>query len=126
MTIFVQPAAAAGFASIMGQIEASGDFKLDIPDGQVNVGGNGRGYLFGGIYDFDPTDPANNDGSFVDLQLGDDIYIYACESGTGQARVLCSKNATYPDGYTALSSRKIGGFHVGRVRPISERFSKAY
>ena len=43
---------------------------------------------------------------------GKDVYIYACtpESGTVPDFVL-SQNSTVPSGYTAKTSRKIGGFH---------------
>jgi len=31
-----------------------------------------------------------------------------------------------PTGYTASNSRKIGGFHYGRVRPVASRYDAAY
>lgn len=53
-------------------------------------------------------------GSFV---LGKDYYVYVCSTGEGQSEVYrISLNGTYPAGYTALNSRKIGGFHYGRYR----------
>ena len=44
---------------------------------------------------------------------GGDFYIYACvpSSGTEPAFVV-SQNSTVPTGYTASTSRKIGGFHT--------------
>lgn len=43
---------------------------------------------------------------------GKDVYVYACvpSSGTAPTFVL-SLNSTVPTGYTAATSRKIGGFH---------------
>ncbi len=45
-------------------------------------------------------------------RAGKDCYVYACvpESGTEPVFVI-SLNSTVPDGYTAETSRKIGGFH---------------
>lgn len=125
MSILIQPSAAAGFASFMGQIKAIGD-TLSIPEGQINIGGNGKGFLIDPVASFNPALLSNRDDSFSALTLGDDIYIYACATKTGFAKLVCSKNATYPTGYTALNSRKIGGFHYGRVRPISKRFDASY
>jgi len=121
------PAMAAGFLSLQGQIAKNLDNTLSIPEGMVNIGGNGYGYILQSQAVFDPYDAANRDASFSAVTLGDDIYIYACQASLSPyAKLLCSKNATYPDGYTATNSRKIGGFHVGRTRPISERFNAAY
>lgn len=125
MSILIQPSAAAGFASLMGQIKAVGN-NLAIPEGQLNIGGNGKGFLIDPVASFNPASASNRDDSFAALTLGDDIYIYACATATGFAKLVCSKNATYPTGYTALNSRKIGGFHYGRVRPIASRFDAAY
>ena len=53
-------------------------------------------------------------GSFA---LGKDYYVYCCDRG-GEAdeEYKISLNSTFPVGYTATSSRKIGGFHYGHVR----------
>lgn len=40
-------------------------------------------------------------------RAGKDFYLYALQSGG----VIFSNNSTYPTGYTASDSRKIGGFH---------------
>ncbi|MBZ2166282.1 hypothetical protein [Methanobacterium spitsbergense] len=40
-----------------------------------------------------------------------DYYIYACNNN-GVLAFLISLNATYPSGYSATTSRKIGGFHT--------------
>jgi len=53
-------------------------------------------------------------GDFVTAanRKGKDVYVYACvpSSGTAPTFVL-SLNSTVPTGYTAATSRKIGGFH---------------
>ena len=41
-----------------------------------------------------------------------DYYIYAVTDGANNQRLVCSLNSTYPAGYTAETSRKIGGFHT--------------
>lgn len=52
----------------------------------------------------DYTVPAN--------RAGVDFYIYACQPDQGKVpKILVSPNSTVPTGYTAASSRKIGGFH---------------
>ena len=57
------------------------------------------------------------------LTLGTDYYVYAVHSGAGIAFVL-SANTTYPTGYSAGTSRKIGGFHYGRVRALANRYNR--
>ena len=45
-------------------------------------------------------------------RVGKDFYIYACVPGSDNIPVfILSANTTYPVGYTASNSRKIGGFH---------------
>lgn len=43
-------------------------------------------------------------------RAGKDFYIYACQGDDG-IKFLLSANSTVPSGYTAATSRKIGGFH---------------
>lgn len=53
------------------------------------------------------------------LQRGTDYYVYICDPGSPQDEVyLISLNSTAPAGYTALNSRRIGGFHVGMCRRL--------
>lgn len=50
------------------------------------------------------TTPAN--------RAGKDFYIYACIPTVGKTpKLVLSANSTYPTGYTASTSRKLGGFH---------------
>ncbi|MCX8016796.1 MAG: hypothetical protein N2690_02660 [Rhodocyclaceae bacterium] len=125
--ILIVPAQAAGFIRLQGRIakNSAGDL-IDIPAGMVNIGGNGAGYLLAAQAGLSPTAAANHDGSVTALTLGDDIYIYACKHTSGYAKIVFSKNASVPNGYTAGTSRKIGGFHVGRIRPIEQRFSASF
>ncbi|MDD2317686.1 MAG: hypothetical protein PHD57_10095 [Desulfobacterales bacterium] len=45
-------------------------------------------------------------------RAGKDFYVYACIPGSGFSPILIlSAATTYPYGYTAADSRKIGGFH---------------
>ncbi len=118
------PAQAAGFASLFGHIEKGSGDTLNLPEGMLNIGGNSEGYLLEAKADWDPT--ANNDGSFASLSIGDDVYIYAVQSANGIADWVASKNSTVPDGYSAATSRKVGGCHYGRYRPISERYNKTF
>lgn len=55
-------------------------------------------------------------GSFA---VGKDYYIYCCNK-SNSAEFKISLNSTYPNGYTADNSRKIGGFHYGDCRRIKE------
>lgn len=47
----------------------------------------------------------------LDSLGGKDVYIYACASSTTEPNFVLSLNSTIPSGYTAETSRKIGGFH---------------
>lgn len=126
MTTYAIPAMGAGSFQMMGSITAASAATLDIPEGLVNIGGNGRGYVLPEHLGWDPTEPGNHDGTVGTLELGDDVYIYAVQHNDGRARLVASKNATMPGGYTADSSRKIGGFHYGRVRPVAQRYNAAF
>ncbi|OXS13994.1 hypothetical protein CGX12_16565 [Zobellella denitrificans] len=126
MAIYIQPAAAAGFASLLGRIRAGVGDTLDLPEGQINIGGNGKGYLLPPAASWDPLAPINNDGTVSALTLGNNWYIYAVADPSGIARWLASLNATYPDGYHDGNSRKVGGCHIGRIRGVANRYDNAY
>lgn len=59
-----------------------------------------------------------------DFAHGNDYYIYICDPGTDDQdeRYLISLNSTFPDGegWDDTNTRKIGGFHYGRVRNTDE------
>jgi len=46
------------------------------------------------------------------VAAGTDYYVYLCDIADGTAEIKVSLNATFPAGYDADSSRKIGGFHT--------------
>jgi len=51
--------------------------------------------------------------------IGNDYYVYICDSGVpGEEVYLISLNSTFPQGYNANNSRKIGGFHYGMCRRV--------
>jgi len=67
------------------------------------------------LIEFDPL--LNMDvGDTYDV--GGDYFIYLCLSGSDPVLVV-SKNATYPNGFNANNSRKIGGFHYGTIRKVT-------
>jgi hypothetical protein len=69
---------------------------------------------------------ADNDGSFASFTLGENYYVYALQSADGaEPEFAVSINSTYPDGYTENNSRKIGGFHYGRIRTNAQRYDDA-
>lgn len=56
-----------------------------------------------------------------EFQIGKDYYIYIVDPGKLDQNEIwkISLNSTFPAGATAENSRKIGGFHYGRVRKIN-------
>ena len=56
------------------------------------------------------------------FQVGKDYYIYICDPQRDDQNesYKISLNSTYPAGYTAANSRKIGGFHYGTTRKINQ------
>jgi len=57
------------------------------------------------------------------LLPGNDYFIYLVQEGAGEPEIVFSLNATYPIGYTAENSRKIGGFHFGHIRAVDETWT---
>ncbi len=70
---------------------------------------------------------SNLDGTAEDFKVGEDYCIYICDPTSGDAsnfaaeQYKISKNTTFPNGFTAENSRKIGGFHYGVVRKVNEK-----
>ena len=54
------------------------------------------------------------------FEVGKDYYVYICDTRVDaqNERYVVSLNSTYPAGWNASDSRKIGGFHYGRVRKV--------
>jgi hypothetical protein len=61
--------------------------------------------------DWDTT--SGTDYTTASNRAGTDFYIYACEPSVASRTpdIVLSANSTVPSGYTADTSRKIGGFH---------------
>lgn len=76
---------------------------------------NGNGYTLADDLEIDLTDTDSWDTSSYATaanRAGNDVYIYAVEEeGMLTPGFILSPNATCPTGYTADTSRKIGGFH---------------
>lgn len=53
------------------------------------------------------------------LKVGHDYYGYICMDGE-TPQIVFSENDTFPDGSSALTSRKICGFHYGVIRKVSD------
>ena len=54
-----------------------------------------------------------------ELKVGKDYYVYLVFAGE-EPEIVVSLNTTYPEGATASNSRKIGGFHNGTIRKVSD------
>lgn len=50
--------------------------------------------------------------------VGKDYYVYICDDGTDNEKYMISLNTTFPAGYNATNSRKVGGFHYGKARRV--------
>jgi len=97
-----------------GQIAKGTGNTIVVPPLSLNIGGNG--YHSSVSVTLNPL--VDNDGGFSSFTFGRDYYIYAVEPSTATItpKLLVSANSTVPAGYTAANSRKIGGFHYGKIR----------
>lgn len=75
----------------------------------------------GGVFKTDATALSASDlDSGSAFQVGKDYYIFLCDGGESNDEVYkISLNSTYPTGYGAANSRKIGGFHYGKCRKVN-------
>jgi len=76
-------------------------FKLDA--GALKINTDLSAYVNGEVYAYDEDTALTLPAS---MTVGTDYAIYATPAG-----LVVSANYTVPDGYTALNSRRIGGFH---------------
>jgi len=103
--------------SIKGTSTAADRYTWVSPAGGLNVGINGNIYTLTGQVELNLNNSSSWDSISPDYTIaanraGKDFYVYACQPQDGYAPVLIlSANSTYPTGYTADTSRKIGGFH---------------
>mgnify|MGYP000944917772 CR=1 FL=1 len=109
-----------------GNISASGQTNVVVPAMDLDIGGSS--YRLGDAATLSINTSTNwDDISVTDYssaanRAGKDFYVYACQPESGiTPTFLLSPNSTYPSGYTASNSRKIGGFHTlcGSVGTIS-------
>jgi hypothetical protein len=83
----------------------------------VNIGGNGYAYEIEIAQEMDLNIVSSWDSQSPDYtnaanRAGKDFYIYACRPTSGNIPVLkLSATTTFPAGYSATTSRKVGGFH---------------
>ncbi|WP_028574368.1 phage major tropism determinant [Desulfonatronovibrio hydrogenovorans] len=120
--VYAIPATGAGHIELMGRVKKGAGSTLDIPEGLVNIGGNGKGFILQAQNGFDPL--AHDDGSVVSLEVGDDIYVYAVwpDDDGPICQLKTSRNTTWPGGYNADNSRRLAGFHYGRYRLLEHRY----
>jgi hypothetical protein len=85
---------------------------FDIYDGSV-----WRQVANRGTIDLNAASVLDTGGAF---NVGVDYYIYVCLDENGDPQPVISANATYPLGFTPERSRKIGGFHYGHIRHVSD------
>ena len=69
-----------------------------------------------GTMDFDPLQ--HLDIPAASYRMGADYSIYLCLTGSGVS-IVVSENSTFPAGFNADNSRKIGGFHYGTIRRVT-------
>ena len=63
------------------------------------------------VTDFGAANIWIDDIKTTSIEAGKDYFVYACDS-TGTLVFKVSKAATYPAGFAAATSRKLGGFHT--------------
>lgn len=97
-------------------LRASGADELTVESGCViAVGG-------AGIFKTAETKlTAANLDTGATFAVGNDYYVYICDSRVDaqDEQYIISLNSTYPSGWNASNSRKIGGFHYGRCRKVN-------
>ena len=67
------------------------------------------------LLEFDPLQNLDIPGPY---KVGTDYFIYLCLQGSAPVLVV-SENSTFPYGFNADNSRKIGGFHYGTIRKVT-------
>lgn len=72
---------------------------------------DGESHLFGNREDVTFSAPSKLDTGDT-LKGGYDYYVYLCSTDFESVDIVVSLNSTYPKGYDAYTSRKIGGFHT--------------
>jgi hypothetical protein len=70
-----------------------------------------------GSVDLNAASVLDTGGAF---NVGVDYFVYLCLDDAGDPQIVVSANGTYPLGFSAERSRKIGGFHYGHIRHVSD------
>jgi hypothetical protein len=73
-----------------------------------------------GDIELNPLAAQDQGASFIP---GTDYFVYLCLPDSGSPEIVISANATYPAGFSASNSRKIGGFHYGHIRIVDETWT---
>lgn len=97
-------------------LESVGDVSIKILAHTKFVINNNNTFKVFNVGAADITLTAANLDAGSAFTLGSNYYVYLCDNGTDNESYVISGNSTYPGGYNANNSRKIGGFHCGRRR----------
>lgn len=97
---------------------AAADRRTLVSPNRISININDEGYYLNAQIELDLNDADSwdtqtpTDYTQAANRGGVDIYIYACRpTCTRTPIILLSASSTFPSGYTADNSRKIGGFH---------------
>lgn len=97
---------------------AAADRRTLVSPNRISVNIDDKGYYLESQQELDLNDSDSwdttegTDYTVAANRAGVDFYIYACQPASGVVPViLVSDSSTFPVGYTADNSRKIGGFH---------------
>ena len=98
-----------------GAGSAAERYTLQTPT-RLSVNIDNIGYAIVSQADLDLSATATWDQVVTDYRVaatraGVDFYVYACQQVSDNPKFLISASSTFPTGYTAANSRKVGGFH---------------
>lgn len=92
--------------------------KTKVTVGSMALAINGKKYTLNNAVDLalsasSAWDSSSSSYVTAENRKGKDFYVYACEptEGTSVPKLVLSANSSVPTGFTAVNSRKIGGFH---------------
>ena len=86
---------------------AASQTELTIKEGTcIKIINNGRHTVL--CFDEDTTFAVSDKLDTGSIEAAKDYYVYLCDDG----EIKISLNSTYPSGYNADNSRKVGGFHT--------------
>ena len=97
--------------------------RLVIADGcafDLHDGSNWRQVSNRGDMVINPASVLEEGDSFT---VGTDYFIYLLLNASKNPEIAISRNATFPLGFTAENSRKIGGFHYGSIRKVDDSWT---